>query len=101
MENSLCPDLIAGWSAEDDVHHESAEPSGCIQGWVCPEMSLTNVVEHAGGAARAEATLRYEPGTWLLRWSTTGRGPVASTERATGGHGHLGFASGSRHGMDT
>lgn len=33
------------------------QPSGLIQVRVCPELSLTNVVKHAGGAARAEPTL--------------------------------------------
>jgi signal transduction histidine kinase len=52
--------------------------------------SLTNVVKHAG-PARAEVTIRYEPGTLVLEVLDDGQGPQANTDRLTPGHGQLGM----------
>jgi signal transduction histidine kinase len=50
--------------------------------------SLTNVVKHAG-PARAEVTIRYEPGAVVLEVVDDGREPAADTGHA--GHGQLGM----------
>jgi signal transduction histidine kinase len=52
--------------------------------------SLTNVVKHAG-PARAEVTIRYEPGALVLEVVDDGQGPPATTERPTPGHGQIGM----------
>ena len=52
--------------------------------------SLTNVLKHAG-PARAEVTLRYEPGALVLEVVDDGPGPAATIEPATAGHGQLGM----------
>jgi len=52
--------------------------------------SLTNVVKHAG-AARAEVTVRYEPGALVLEVVDDGPGPATSTEGASPGRGQLGM----------
>jgi signal transduction histidine kinase len=52
--------------------------------------SLTNVVKHAG-PARAEVTLRYEPGVLLIEIVDDGIGAAAGTVHVTPGHGQLGM----------
>ncbi len=52
--------------------------------------SLTNVVRHAG-QARAEVTVRYEPGVLVVEVVDDGKGPPLTTEGATPGHGQLGM----------
>lgn len=52
--------------------------------------SLTNVVRHAG-PARAEVTVRYEPGALFVEVVDDGQGPPLTTEGAPPGHGQLGM----------
>jgi signal transduction histidine kinase len=52
--------------------------------------SLTNVVKHAG-QARAEVTIRYEPGALVLEVVDDGQGPGATTGGAAPRHGQLGM----------
>ena len=52
--------------------------------------SLTNVLKHAG-PARAEVTIRYQPGALILEVDDNGQGPPATTESAAPGHGQLGM----------
>jgi len=52
--------------------------------------SLTNVVKHAG-AARAEVTVRYEPGALVLEVVDDGQGAATTTEAASLGRGQLGM----------
>ena len=63
---------------------------------VCPELSLTNVVKQAAGAAQTEVPLRYAPGALVVEVVDDGQGRWLPTERATPGTASSGCASGSR-----
>lgn len=75
--------------------HVEGQPTGVpaalgLTAYRLVQESLTNVVRHAG-PARAEVTLRYEPGALVVAVVDDGRGWATATGRSTPGHGQLGM----------
>jgi signal transduction histidine kinase len=75
--------------------HVEGRPSGIpaalgLTAYRLVQESLTNVVRHAG-PARAEVTLRYEPGAVVVAVVDDGRGWAPATGHPTPGHGQLGM----------
>jgi len=75
--------------------HVEGQPSGIpaalgLTAYRLVQESLTNVVRHAG-PARAEVTLRYEPGAVVVAVVDDGRGWAPATGHPTPGHGQLGM----------
>jgi len=75
--------------------HIQGEPNGMpaalgLTAYRLVQESLTNVVRHAG-PARAEVTLRYEPGALVVEVVDNGTGPAPTAGGTSVGHGLLGM----------